>query len=354
MFRSCLPKTKKQAVSQFLSSRTEDEKKELIRLQPQGPRWNAYTAYLRMVYGLDEGNLALCGIGKAELPDAERTVTFILAQAILALRRRTHRKGSRSTDARLFRHNHSIAYCNRALTFLYEASQRFRSADVVTGIINVQHACANLDHAFFGMGLTPAEQISPDSIAGMLRAGSASPEWIVAWLCRRRGLPVVGIEILLYHVRSNNQCRDAFDLLATCYYELGMLREEQAVYERMIDLDIHTAETWNRLGVCFFDQKQYNNAISCYRKAIALRPNYALAYNNMGESYYRRGQMRRAMASYGISISLDSNFHEVHRLLGDIYRDLGMEAKFLQCYKRAAALMDKPAQEYLRKIRRSV
>ena len=76
-------------------------------------------------------------------------------------------------------------------------------------------------------------------------------------------------------------------------------------------------------GDIFYHQKNYQQAISYYQKAIELDPNSAESYGRRGFVYYMQGNMDRAISDYSKAIQINPNDKNAYHFRGLAYTDKG-------------------------------
>ncbi len=78
-------------------------------------------------------------------------------------------------------------------------------------------------------------------------------------------------------------------------------------YDKAIELEPNSAETYNNRGVAWRKKKEYDKAIADYNKAIELKPDYAEAYNNRGVAWKKKKKYDKAIEDYNKAIELEPN-----------------------------------------------
>ena len=101
------------------------------------------------------------------------------------------------------------------------------------------------------------------------------------------------------------------------------------------------------MGNSFDDKGEFDNAIASYQKALSVDPKNAKAYNCLGISYFNKNDYDNAIAAYMKSIAIDANIAKVYNNLGNVYGKKKELAKQIVCYKNAAKLGHKKAQDWL-------
>ncbi len=161
--------------------------------------------------------------------------------------------------------------------------------------------------------------------------------------------------------------------------------------ERKPDCDALT----NSIGTVFYRMEDYEEALRYFKKAITLNPRYANAFNNLGSTYVKQGDIERAMeyyfmaAAYGHqpaerilqakkvntaevwtergcnfikmakfepaavflqkAIMIEQNYDQAWFFLGVTFNNLHQDEDAVNCYKVAAGLGNRKAQQLLDK-----
>ncbi|HHZ93698.1 TPA: tetratricopeptide repeat protein [Candidatus Poribacteria bacterium] len=66
-----------------------------------------------------------------------------------------------------------------------------------------------------------------------------------------------------------------------------------ATYQETVELNPQDANAYNKLASAYFNQGEYESAIVAYKSAIKLVPNDADACNSLGAVYYEHGSIER-------------------------------------------------------------
>ena len=69
-------------------------------------------------------------------------------------------------------------------------------------------------------------------------------------------------------------------------------------YEQSIRLNPNIKEAYNNVASLYFDLGMYLKAIDSYRKAVELDPSYGLAHFNLGMAYYAVRRFDEAIAAF--------------------------------------------------------
>jgi tetratricopeptide (TPR) repeat protein len=97
--------------------------------------------------------------------------------------------------------------------------------------------------------------------------------------------------------------------LGKIYFDLGMLGEAVAEYQKALTLGPTYADVHNRLAVCYREQGEHEKALQAFARALEINPRYVEAYVNLGILLYRMGQEDRAIAAWEKALALEPRNH---------------------------------------------
>lgn len=80
-----------------------------------------------------------------------------------------------------------------------------------------------------------------------------------------------------------------------------------ANYNKVIQLNPKSSESYLSRGLSYFNKKSYEQAVSDYNKAIELDPKEPIAYFNRAGSYEKLGNAQNAIADYQKTVELDNS-----------------------------------------------
>jgi len=118
------------------------------------------------------------------------------------------------------------------------------------------------------------------------------------------------------------------------------LKQEQwdkaiAAYNKAIDLDPKSVESYLNRGTAYDSQGEYDKAIADYTTAIEIDPKDAKAYESRSGAYAGKGEYDKAIADCNKAIEIDPKFVKAYNDRGYIYNDITHE------YDKALADFDK-------------
>ena len=121
-------------------------------------------------------------------------------------------------------------------------------------------------------------------------------------------------------------------------------------YSKAIELKPDYAEAYLHMGDAYRDwNNQYDEAVKWYKKAIELEPDDASAYYCLGTVYVIWGeQYDEAKKWYKKAAELRLVYEDGYNIIEKAYQALDEEKKKIECYKVAARVGMKDAQQWLR------
>jgi tetratricopeptide (TPR) repeat protein len=100
---------------------------------------------------------------------------------------------------------------------------------------------------------------------------------------------------------------------AKAYVDLGIMYSEKGEYElaisafnKALEVDLVSAETFNNRGITYSQKGEYDLAISDFTKALEIKPVMAKAHYNRGITYAKKGEYVHALRDFDRSLELDS------------------------------------------------
>lgn len=96
------------------------------------------------------------------------------------------------------------------------------------------------------------------------------------------------------------------------YLKKGLLDKVKEVYNKLKDLELKDAESFNFVGLSYIDEMQLDKAVECFKKSIQMNENEAKFYYNLGQAYFLKGWIDEAKDSFNKAICLnpmEENYH---------------------------------------------
>jgi tetratricopeptide (TPR) repeat protein len=125
---------------------------------------------------------------------------------------------------------------------------------------------------------------------------------------------------------------------ATAHHGAGRLKEAEAIYRQVLEIQPGNAEALHRLGLIAGQFGRLEDAEVLIRQTIAAAPGNATFHCNLGIVQQRRGQLDQAIASYQRALGFRSDYASAHYNLGIAWREKGQIARAIDCHRRALEL----------------
>lgn len=159
---------------------------------------------------------------------------------------------------------------------------------------------------------------------------------------------------------------------AVVHHRAGRLIEARQVYQQILAIDPHHAEThhllgliayrtgalqeavellsqatqenqsqptyWFNFGVVLQKQGKATEALSAYERAVALHPQYPEAHSNVGNVLMESGQLEGAAAAYQRALRIRPEYVEAHNNLGVVLKEQGKLDEARASYEQAIRL----------------
>ncbi len=163
-----------------------------------------------------------------------------------------------------------------------------------------------------------------------------------------------GINILSDAADKNPTNRDILLNLASAYIAASKVKEGQATFEKLVNLDPTNKLYRYNFGVVLLEIKKYDLAAEQFSKALEIDPEYTNAIYNLGVTYVQWAvQLKQEAEDKGVNdesykekfklalqplekfIAANPNDSQVWNLLGKIYANLGMNDKAKEAFENA-------------------
>ncbi|MDH4210837.1 MAG: tetratricopeptide repeat protein, partial [candidate division WOR-3 bacterium] len=124
---------------------------------------------------------------------------------------------------------------------------------------------------------------------------------------------------------SDPENAEAYQRMASAYYETQAYYPAIETYKRAIELHPENNGLYNMLGYCYIGIGAYDDAINTFGKVIETSPDDPNSYDSMAEAYFRKGDSEQAIRYYKKAVSVDVNFTNPYYMLGEIYHDMNKD-----------------------------
>ena len=130
------------------------------------------------------------------------------------------------------------------------------------------------------------------------------------------------------------------------HHRRGQLREAEAIYRRVLELDPRHAEGHFCLAVALHDQHDLPAAAECYREVLRLNPDHVEALCNYGNLIQSEARFDEALECYRRAILLNPEFAPAYFGRGNAYRGKGMIRDAVAAYQEAVRLEPEYVEAY--------
>lgn len=164
-----------------------------------------------------------------------------------------------------------------------------------------------------------------------------------------------GIQLLTEASEKNPTNKDILLSLASAYIAANKVKEGQATFEKLVNLDPTNKLYRYNFGVVLLEIKKYDLAAEQFSKALEIDPEYTNAIYNLGVAYVQWAvQLKQEAEDKGVNdesykakfkaalphlekfIQSNPNDSQVWNLLGKIYANLGMNDKAKEAFENAS------------------
>jgi tetratricopeptide (TPR) repeat protein len=119
------------------------------------------------------------------------------------------------------------------------------------------------------------------------------------------------------------KCRDAYEWLASCYWESGRPEKSIETWKRAAEVDPDWTWPHIRLAFDYNDLARYSESIAAWKTVISHQPNVSGSYVGLGDVHANAGDHDSAIRAYQKSLSLDPENERAHFCLGKAYIETG-------------------------------
>jgi tetratricopeptide (TPR) repeat protein len=126
-------------------------------------------------------------------------------------------------------------------------------------------------------------------------------------------------------------------------YDSGDFEQAQAEFERALDLEPASGETYRRLGQAYDKKGQLDQSLAAFRKATELDANSIRAWQSLGTFYYDHGKYSEAAGWFEKCVRMEPHEESARRALGTAYNALSRYTEAERELRAAIALAETPA-----------
>jgi len=163
----------------------------------------------------------------------------------------------------------------------------------------------------------------------------------VSGILVEEGMHKEAVEFLTEALNADERNIDLLFELAYSYEQLGHIAKSIQTYQRILEIDPYSSETWFNLGQACFNENRYIEAIEAYDFALVINPKDLLAQLQKAHSYFQAGQYLQAADAYK-EYGLHSEVTGVVLIYeGESYEKAGLYDQAMACYEKALELNPK-------------
>jgi len=154
-------------------------------------------------------------------------------------------------------------------------------------------------------------------------------------------LHLEAIEFLLQALQADERNIDILFELAYSYEQINSTDKAIKTYQKILDIDPYSSETWFNLGQALFNENRYGEAIEAYDFAQVINPDDSLSLLQKAHSLFQSGQYLQAANCYK---EYGSNTEVTDSILiyeGEAYEKASLFDQAMDCYSKALELNPK-------------
>lgn len=127
-------------------------------------------------------------------------------------------------------------------------------------------------------------------------------------------------EVMLRQIiRVNNECTNAYKLLALTKQTQGKFKEAIELHKIVLEKEDEDSQTHNNIGLCYSHLGDFQNSIKHLKKAIKINPNFSHYHNNLALQFRQTKKFDAAIKSFKKSIKLNPKDPNTLCMLGGTY-----------------------------------
>jgi tetratricopeptide (TPR) repeat protein len=134
--------------------------------------------------------------------------------------------------------------------------------------------------------------------------------------------------------------------MAHSFQQNGQWQEAMTLYQQVLGIDPHHANSLHMLGVIAAQQGNHQQAVDLIEQAAKLAPGNAALYNNLGSAHQGLKQHAAALACFDQAISIDPNLPEAHCNRAAALKNLKQFTAALNSINQAISLATNYAEAY--------
>ncbi len=138
---------------------------------------------------------------------------------------------------------------------------------------------------------------------------------------------------------------EALHLMGVLAHQIGENDVAVHLVKRAISVNGSVATYHHNLGDIFRALERFEKAVACYREAVARQPDYADAHFGLGNALIGQGKVDEAIASYRKALALHPGDAEAHNNLGNALMERGDIDLAASSYRKAHQLRPDYAED---------
>ena len=125
---------------------------------------------------------------------------------------------------------------------------------------------------------------------------------------------------------------------AYAHHQAGQLREAEAIYRRILQVEPNHADSLHLLGLVAYQVGRAETAVELIGRAVGLRADQPVFQGNLGEALRACGRAAEAETCLLEALRLDPTLADAHNSLGNVRRASGRDDDAVASFRRAIAL----------------
>jgi tetratricopeptide (TPR) repeat protein len=131
---------------------------------------------------------------------------------------------------------------------------------------------------------------------------------------------------------------DSLHLLGLIAYKSNNFSHARTLIDRAIHVNDRNPQYFFNLGLVHQALRQPDQAVRAYQQAIVLKPHYPEAYGNLGNVFREKGDLNQAAGAYQQAITLKPGEANGYNNLGVVLKEQGKLTEAVETYRHALAV----------------
>ncbi|HYQ72176.1 MAG TPA: sulfotransferase [Gammaproteobacteria bacterium] len=138
-------------------------------------------------------------------------------------------------------------------------------------------------------------------------------------------------------LKNNSEDVSAWWSLAEINARLGLFRDAEICYRKVIQLNPESYTAYMFLGLVFVFLGSPAEAVKHILRAISINPEFAPCHDYLGCAYRDLGSFDEALESYRNALRINPEFTSARINLGNLLKNLGELEQAMECYEKVLA-----------------